>query len=178
MNIGKLESIMEQTQKNTEILYEAAEKVFNAQREVAKAFHQHREQGMTLNEYQELSKRTMPSIVTDPDYSKEKAISNYAMGLAGEAGEVVDAIKKELFHGHEHDTTRQIVKKELGDALHYLSGLATLYGFTLEEIAKANINKLKERYPDGFDPERSRNRKEYQEEPPIKNLGTIEVDRM
>jgi NTP pyrophosphatase (non-canonical NTP hydrolase) len=107
---------------------------------------------MKLNEYQELSKRTMPKEVN----LQSKA--NYAMGLTGEAGEVTDLIKKELFHGHKID--RDAVKKELGDVLHYAAGLATMYGFTLEEVAKGNVEKLVKRYPTGFSKEASVNRVE------------------
>jgi NTP pyrophosphatase (non-canonical NTP hydrolase) len=97
---------------------------------------------MKLNEYQELSKRTMPKEVG----LESKA--NYAMGLSGEAGEVTDLLKKELFHGHPSDPLS--VLKELGDTLHYLAGLATMYGFTLEEVATKNIQKLMKRFPEGF----------------------------
>ena len=106
---------------------------------------------MNLNEYQELSKRTMPN----KDMKKDSA--NYALGLAGESGEVADNIKKWIFHGHGLD--RMELLKELGDVLHYVSGLATMHHFTLEEVAQANIDKLKERYPDGFSEEASRNRR-------------------
>ena len=116
---------------------------------------------MDFNEYQELSKRTMPK----PEFKEMgfpiynlQAKANYAMGLSGESGEVTDSIKKELFHGHLGDPTG--IKKELGDVLHYLTGLATMYGFTLEEIAIANIEKLKKRYPDGFSQEASINRED------------------
>lgn len=117
---------------------------------------------MNLNEYQELSKRTMPS--PDGFYplggyvygTKSKA--NYAMGLSGEAGEVTDLIKKELFHGHPTD--REEVKNELGDLMHYVAGLVTMYNLTLEEVATGNIEKLMKRYPEGFSPERSVNRNE------------------
>ncbi|MGN0449077.1 MAG: nucleoside triphosphate pyrophosphohydrolase family protein, partial [Ruminococcus sp.] len=116
---------------------------------------------MNFNEYQELSKRTMP----EPEikgvilriYDKQ-AKANYAMGLSGESGEVTDLIKKELFHGHSEDPFG--IQKELGDVLHYLSGLATMYGLTLEEVAMANIEKLKKRYPDGFSQEASINRED------------------
>lgn len=95
-----------------------------------------------LNEYQELSKRTMPKIHND------MVKANYALGLTGEAGECGDLIKKEVFHGHPVDVDK--VKKELGDTFHYMAGLATLYGLTLQEIAEANIDKLRTRYPQGF----------------------------
>lgn len=112
---------------------------------------------MKMNEYQELSKRTMPKPEAEYKgigykYGLE-AKANYAMGLSGEAGEVTDLIKKELFHGH--DAQPEKVKKEIGDVLHYASGLATMYGFTLEEVAEENINKLKKRFPNGFSEEDS-----------------------
>ncbi|MCA1029308.1 nucleoside triphosphate pyrophosphohydrolase family protein [Cytobacillus kochii] len=97
---------------------------------------------MKLNDYQLISKRTMPSVYD------ERAKTNYAMGLCGEAGEVTDLIKKELFHGHEED--REKIKKELGDVLHYLAGVADMYGWTLEQVATANIEKLMKRFPNGF----------------------------
>ena len=116
---------------------------------------------MNFNEYQELSKRTMPA----PAFSGKRfqiynihAKANYAMGLSGESGEVTDLIKKELFHGHSED--HHGIEKELGDVLHYLSGLATMYGLSLENIAIANIEKLKKRYPDGFSQEASINRED------------------
>lgn len=95
-----------------------------------------------LNEFQELSKRTMPKIHSD------MTKANYALGATGEAGEVADIVKKEVFHGHPVDPDS--IKKEIGDTLHYLAGLATMYGLTLQEIAEANIEKLRKRYPEGF----------------------------
>lgn len=114
---------------------------------------------MNLNKYQKLSKRTMPEPQLKIDeieiYSSDSK-ANYAMGLSGEAGEVTDLIKKELFHGHKEEPEK--VLKELGDVLHYLSGLATMYGYTLDEVARTNIKKLSERYADGFSKEASINR--------------------
>lgn len=107
---------------------------------------------MNFKDYQMLSKRTMPKEFDG------MAKSNYAMGLAGESGEVVDLIKKWVHHGHVED--KFDLEKELGDALHYLTGLATMYNLSLEGIATKNIIKLMERYPDGFSQEASRNRKE------------------
>lgn len=107
---------------------------------------------MELNEYQELSKRTMPK------ENMRKVTANYAMGLTGEAGEVTDLLKKWIFHGHSLD--RMELKKELGDVLHYLSGLATLHHLELDSVAQGNIDKLKARYPEGFSEEASKQRVE------------------
>ena len=101
---------------------------------------------MNLNEYQELSKRTMPDHIEEGEW--KIATANYALGLNGESGELGDHIKKEIFHGHPRDLDKVI--KETGDILHYVAGLATLYGFTLEQAATQNIKKLRTRYPQGF----------------------------
>ena len=73
-----------------------------------------------------------------------------ALGLAGEAGEVADLIKKRF--EQDRPFQRSDLVKELGDCLWYLVRVATLQGITLQEIADANIAKLKARYPDGFVP--------------------------
>lgn len=97
---------------------------------------------MELNNYQNLSERTLP------EGSLKDKTTNYALGLTGESGEVADCIKKWAFHGHILNLEE--LSKELGDVLHYISGLATFHGLELEDIAEANINKLKKRYPNGF----------------------------
>jgi NTP pyrophosphatase (non-canonical NTP hydrolase) len=115
---------------------------------------------MDFNTYQELSKRTMPKMVEGKHefYYDEKAFVNYTFGLAGETGEFVDLMKKEMFHGHPEDSDKK--KKELGDILHYIAGLCTMNGWRMEEIATMNVVKIQERYPDGFSQERSINRVE------------------
>ena len=102
---------------------------------------------MTVNGFQKLSKRTLPN------KNMEKDAANYALGLTGESGEVADEIKKWLFHGHRID--RMAIKNELGDVFHYLAGLSSILGFSLEDVAQANIDKLNMRYPDGFNSEDS-----------------------
>lgn len=102
---------------------------------------------MKLNEYQKLSKRTLPS--REGLQERKMALANYGLGLTGEAGECGDHIKKYAFHGHELNVEE--IKNELGDVLHYLAGLATMCGVSLEEVANANITKLQKRYPKGFD---------------------------
>ena len=85
-----------------------------------------------------------------------EALNVGAMGLAGETGEVVDTIKKFLFH--HHDLDRAALYKELGDVLWYLTLLCNTLGISLAEIMDMNAEKLRKRYPDGWDPERSINR--------------------
>lgn len=106
----------------------------------------------TLNKYQDKALRTAQTPATDNSH-----IYNYLLGLSGETGEVCDYLKKVYFHGHKLD--EQQVCDELGDVLWYIAVLADSFGLSLRMVAEANIEKLKERYPDGFDPERSKNRK-------------------
>jgi NTP pyrophosphatase (non-canonical NTP hydrolase) len=80
------------------------------------------------------------------------------MGLAGEAGEVVDYLKKVYFHGHEID--KEKLKLELGDVLWYVSNLALLHEISLNDVGRSNIQKLEKRYPEGFSVEKSINRLE------------------
>ena len=103
-----------------------------------------------LDEYQ---KQAMRTHVPDPI-----RLPCYALGLAGEAGEVADLINKHLGHGLDLDLEK--VREELGDVLWYVAGLAQVLGLTLSEIAHENINKLERRYPEGFSHEASRNRSE------------------
>ncbi len=108
---------------------------------------------MTINEYQELAMRTV-----NPDLDKKDMLLNSVMGLCGEAGEAIDIVKKWYAHGHELDTEH--FKKELGDVAWYLAEAATAIGVSLEEILEANIEKLRKRYPEGFETKRSIERAE------------------
>lgn len=81
-----------------------------------------------------------------------------SLGVAGEAGEVADMVKKRFFHLHAFD--RDALKLELGDTLWYLTELATLHDISLDEIAQANVRKLQARYGEKFSPEASRDRQE------------------
>jgi NTP pyrophosphatase (non-canonical NTP hydrolase) len=69
------------------------------------------------------------------------------LGLCGEAGEVADKVKKVLrdHGGHFSDGHREAIALELGDVLWYLSQLADELGFSLEQIATANLEKLASR---------------------------------
>lgn len=108
---------------------------------------------MTVNEYQKLAMTTL-----NPKLSKKDVLINGVMGLCGESGEAIDIVKKWLAQGHELDKER--LAKELGDIAWYLAETATALELNLEEIFEANIEKLKKRYPEGFDSERSIHREE------------------
>lgn len=111
---------------------------------------------MTANEYQQLALRTCPVELRVPDC--ERSIVHGVMGLNGEAGEAIDILKKVMYQGHEFDANH--LAKELGDVAWYLAVTANAIGYSLEDIFKMNIEKLKARYPDGFDTEKSTNRAE------------------
>ncbi|WP_239733708.1 MULTISPECIES: nucleoside triphosphate pyrophosphohydrolase family protein [unclassified Mammaliicoccus] len=108
---------------------------------------------MELNKYQEIALRTH-----NVEQNVSEALTNYALGLTGEAGEVADNIKKHIFHGH--DLNKDEIVKELGDVLWYVSSLASMCNVTLDEVAGHNLNKLGNRYPNGFNPLNSINRVE------------------
>lgn len=111
---------------------------------------------MDFSLYQEMSKRTMPNGGVEIDgktqYSANN-VTNYAMGLGGEAGELIDLLKKVLHHGHDFERHKFV--GEVGDVLHYLSGLCTMYDISLEECATMNLHKLGKRYANGFSKEAS-----------------------
>lgn len=108
---------------------------------------------MDVDKYQELAMKTL-----NPEIDKKELILNAAMGLCGESGEVIDLVKKHLFQGHDLDDEKLI--KELGDAAWYLAEAATALNVNLSEILEKNIKKLENRFPDGFNSNRSINRGE------------------
>lgn len=103
---------------------------------------------MTINEYQELAMRTL-----NPELDRKDVLINSVMGLCGESGEAIDIVKKWMAHGHELD--REHLAKELGDIAWYLAEAATALEIPLESVLQMNIDKLKKRYPEGFDTQKS-----------------------
>lgn len=84
---------------------------------------------------------------------------NAGLGLASEAGEVAEIIKKWVFHLHPMTVEdRNHLKKELGDMQWYFGQCCDAFGFDPAEILWMNIEKLRARYPQGFDAEKSINR--------------------
>ena len=107
---------------------------------------------LDFDEYQQTCRRTWNS--ARPASERR---TNAALGLAAEAGESADMIKKILFHGHEFD--RDALIDELGDPLYYVATLALEFGIPLSLIAQRNVEKLRARYPNGFSEQDSRERK-------------------
>lgn len=132
---------------------------------------------MTGSEYQKLAMRTNDHKATERIFDKidmidffkqakagrdsEKydlgGILNTGLGLSGEVGEFNDMIKKWIFHEKELDIEH--AKKEAGDICWYIAMLCESFGWDLDEILQMNVEKLKARYPDGFDVEKANNRK-------------------
>ena len=104
---------------------------------------------MNANEYQQLAMRTL-----NPELSRKDVLINSVMGLCGESGEAIDIVKKWLAQGHELDKEKLV--KELGDIAWYLAEAATALDIPLADILLGNIDKLKARYPEGFEADRSR----------------------
>ena len=132
---------------------------------------------MNGTEYQALAMRTNDGKATDRLLDKHEMISffkdakgdkpcerydlggilNGCLGLAGEAGEFNDIIKKWIFHENHMD--EQHARKEMGDVLWYVAMICQSFGWNMDDIMQQNIDKLKARYPDGFDAELSAHRK-------------------
>ena len=144
---------------------------------------QDRRTKMTGNEYQKLAMRTNDGQCTQRLRNKADSIELYReyldydlpevgigtemdvdlggiinglFGLSGEVGELTDMVKKWIFHEKELDEDH--AKKELGDVMWYIAMICESFGWSLDEIMQMNIDKLKKRYPDGFDTERANNR--------------------
>lgn len=132
---------------------------------------------MNANKYQKLAMRTNDGKASDRligkiqeydmKFSSEQSnkesvdiggIFNACLGLSGEVGEFNDMIKKWVFHEKELDMEH--AKKEAGDILWYVVMLCESFGWNIDEIMQMNVDKLKARYPDGFDVERANHRAE------------------
>lgn len=114
---------------------------------------------MTINEYQKAALRTESGISVEALDKMEYGmrILQGVMGLNGEAGECIDILKKHIFQGHDFD--KEHLAKELGDVAWYLAVSADAIGYDLETVFQMNIDKLKARYPEGFNTELSQHRK-------------------
>ena len=106
---------------------------------------------MNANEYQVLASRTM-----NRELSEEKELNHALFGMASEVGEILSIFQKEM-QGHPIDPIH--VRKECGDLLWFIAELHTHYGWDMEDTMAMNIKKLEERFPHGFEAERSLHRK-------------------
>lgn len=109
---------------------------------------------LTPTEYQEQAARTINRSLSDFD-----AELHALHGMVGEIGEIHSIYQKE-YQGHE--LNRNELKKELGDLIWFIAEYCTVNNWELEEIMQMNIDKLKARYPEGFEVERSIHREHEQ----------------
>src|SRR5687768_2625378 len=98
---------------------------------------------MTFDDYQSAATRT-----TNAKLTHTERLLDSAAGLAEESGEILSLVRKHAFQGHELNTDK--LRIELGDALWCLAITAHGAGLTLEQVAAANVAKLRARYPDGY----------------------------
>lgn len=83
-------------------------------------------------------------------------VINAALGLSGEVGELNDMLKKWIFHEKQLDAEH--LKREISDVCWCLALMCDSFEFNLDEIMQINIDKLKVRYPEGFDTYRANHR--------------------
>lgn len=107
---------------------------------------------MTGKEYQKLAMRTCN--INDDSVDM---LCHGVFGLTSEAGEVAGLLQK-VYQGHDFDDEH--MKKELGDCMWMIAEICTALDFSLDDVMQTNIDKLKARYPDGFDPDKSLHRKD------------------
>lgn len=100
----------------------------------------------TFADYQREAARTGGSDLLPEN--RRDGLSCAGLGVAGEAGEVADIIKKHIHHRAPRDVAK--LRKELGDVLWYLAHACNVMGWRLDDIAAENVAKLRARYPDGF----------------------------
>lgn len=103
--------------------------------------------GLTGNKYQELAARTINN-----NLSKEAQALHALHGMPGEVGEL-HSIYQKVYQGHDFDAEH--AKKEVGDLLWFVAEYCTANDWGLEDVMQLNIDKLKARYPEGFDVDRS-----------------------
>ena len=104
----------------------------------------------TLNDYQQDAARTISA------KDKTDMMAHALYGLASEVGELHGIFQK-TYQGHQLDPEH--IKREMGDILWMLAELATALDWTLGHVARTNIDKLRARYPDGFNAENSLHRR-------------------
>lgn len=107
---------------------------------------------MTLEEYQKLANRTI-----NPELAPMQILWHSLFEMCGELGEIQSFYQKE-YQGHKID--QHDLKLEVGDLLWGIAEFCHANNWSMEEVAILNIEKLKKRYPEGFDPEKSLHREE------------------
>lgn len=107
---------------------------------------------MDATTYQRLAARTI-----NPALTQDAQMYHALYGMAGEVGEIHSIFQK-YYQGH--DITEEHLKKEVGDLLWMIAEFCTSFGWNLSDVMELNIEKLKARYPEGFDTDKSLHRAE------------------
>lgn len=107
---------------------------------------------MTGNEYQKLAARTI-----NRNLSYNDCLNHSLHGMVGEIGEIHSMFQK-VYQGHE--VSSEHLKKEVGDLLWFVAEMCSALEWEMEDVMQTNIDKLRARYPEGFEVEKSINRKD------------------
>lgn len=107
---------------------------------------------MTMNRYQGLAARTI-----NPELDAAEQRLHALHGMVGEIGEM-HSIYQKLYQGHKFD--EEHMKKELGDLLWFIAEYCTAMNWSMSEVAYLNIDKLRARFPEGFEVDKSLHRAE------------------
>lgn len=97
---------------------------------------------MTGNEFQRLAMRTNNKL----EFTKQ--LTHAAMGVAGEAGEIIDTVKKFSIYGHQLNVPN--LREEAGDVMWFVALLCDTIGADMEDVMAECIEKLKKRYPEQY----------------------------
>ncbi len=111
----------------------------------------------TLKEFEDNCDR----LLVKPYDDKVGQLVHATMGVAGESGELVDAVKKHWIYGKELD--RHNVREECGDLLFYIAKILRLTGWTMQQAIDHNMEKLNARYPVGYTDQHAIDRLDKQE---------------
>lgn len=109
---------------------------------------------MDIKTYLKESEKTLSKDFFVDD--KKAVLLHSAIGLCTESSEVLDAFKKSLYYGKELDLVN--IKEELGDIMWYMAIMMRELDLDMEVILETNINKLRKRYGEKFDKQKSENR--------------------
>ena len=107
---------------------------------------------MRANEYQKLAARTI-----NRSLSKGQLKNHALHGMVGEIGEI-HSLHQKVYQGHDLDEEHE--KKEVGDLLWFIAEYCTANHWDMGDVMQMNIDKLKARFPEGFEVDKSLHRKE------------------
>lgn len=121
---------------------------------------------MTPDEYQSLARRTAPTPFENVEVGERlewmPELYHAQLGIASEAGELADALKKHIAYNRQLDLTN--LREELGDIMWYVALGASAIGASLEDLMEENIQKLRLRYPEKFTEKDALERKDKEHE--------------